>query len=295
MYQTCCPECFHPMFLPDERFLGRKGVCPKCGHRFVLTPISLPLVGLRQEAQDAGEDPQDSQSTLDEVLEETPRGPTNRPTSVPEPDSEEPKPASDPDDEVVDLEELDREDDTLSEPTSISLEQHKQRDAGFPREEFPRRPPLEAEANPERWEDVENLSEEISLSDSVAAKLRPVADFPSSNGQQASGPMSTKPQAEAFPPPTRAAPRPERPIRGVGAGGGGDFGDGHLDVFRSPGLSPGPGHQDPPGSVGPRARTPHRISRRNRSGSDYRRRILRPYLCLMAKRASALPRASSTG
>ena len=176
MYQTCCPECFHSMFLPDEQFFGRKGVCPSCGHRFVLTPVSSPIPELRQD----GGAPQDSQSTLDEVL-------ATQPAS--KPDAESPERAGDRDDEVVDLEELEREEDTLSEPTSISLEQRRKTGGGLPREEFPRKPSPERGADRHHGEDGENLAEDITASESAEA-LR------SANGQHANARFAAKSQAD---------------------------------------------------------------------------------------------------
>ncbi len=181
------------MFLPDEQFFGRKGVCPSCGHRFVLTPVTSPIPGLQQKA---GAAPQDSQSTLDEILPQPSPATPDRPKPIPKPDAEQAEPAGDRDDEVVDLEELDREDDTLSEPTSISLEQHRQRGGGLLPEEFPRKP-RERGADRDRWEEADDLSGEISVSESVEGLPRPAQGMRSANGQYASEPFAANSQAEA--------------------------------------------------------------------------------------------------
>ncbi len=226
------------MFLPNEEFFGRKGVCPSCGHRFVLTPVSSPA-----DAGQKSSAPSDSQSTLDEVLGKPKKTPPPSPPRVARPVAKPPS-ASDPDDEVVDLDELDREDDSLSDPTPISLEQRRRQ--GLPKEEFPRSRPPDYRGDDETWDEPGDLSEEISLSDSVAARSRPVADSPSTNGQHGNEIFA---QAEVQP---RPPARWKRANRRVDFGGGGDAGDGRLHVFRHPGLSSGPGDQIPPGSIGPR-------------------------------------------
>ncbi len=41
-FRVTCPQCNKSLVLKDRSLLGRKGKCPKCGHRFVLTASEKP-------------------------------------------------------------------------------------------------------------------------------------------------------------------------------------------------------------------------------------------------------------
>ncbi len=49
--QIPCPECGAVLKLPDRSLLGRKGKCPKCGHRFVLAEPDDVELELAEAAQ----------------------------------------------------------------------------------------------------------------------------------------------------------------------------------------------------------------------------------------------------
>lgn len=49
--QIPCPECGAVLKLPDRSLLGRKGKCPKCGHRFVLAEPDEVELELAEAAQ----------------------------------------------------------------------------------------------------------------------------------------------------------------------------------------------------------------------------------------------------
>jgi hypothetical protein len=49
--QIPCPECGAVLKLPDRSLLGRKGKCPKCGHRFVLAEPEEVELELAEAAQ----------------------------------------------------------------------------------------------------------------------------------------------------------------------------------------------------------------------------------------------------
>lgn len=132
MHATCCPECFHTMYLPDESFFGLKGKCPECGHKFALYPLGAENTDVQERPKDlapesspaknsptnaASSEAQDWPPVFEETLDQHPPAAVNS------------------DDDSVNFDSWDGEEGTLSGPNPFRLEQVESRNPG-PRAEI---------------------------------------------------------------------------------------------------------------------------------------------------------------